>query len=248
MPLRHIVLCAPIALSAGAVTAAPVTVFSNSIHTVDATFSGGGLTGTGDFLKAPVSSSSPFQPAGDTLQAGFINGEVRQPILSFVLPTIDPGDFIQSATLQFLRTFNQGQPTGFNVDIDYLGADTSEFAVSDFQASSLALAADNVFTPDDDGTPGTDPSFTGFNDLISIDVTAALLTDYVAGEFATFRFSIDGDQGSLPAFNVYNFAAHNSANTPTLILDVVPIPEPASGVLVATGLGLLLARRRRRAA
>ncbi|MEM6550543.1 MAG: PEP-CTERM sorting domain-containing protein [Planctomycetota bacterium] len=240
----RLILAVPFALSAGAVSAAPVVLNSNSTHTVDATFAGGGLTGTGDFTKAPVNTGT-FQPPGDVLQVGFIAGEVRQPIISFLLPTIAPTDVVQSATLRLFRSFNQGQPTGYNVDLDYLGADTNELQITDFEAPVLAVAQNDLFTPDDDGTPGTDPSFTGFNEFIEIDVTTALLTDYVAGEFATFRLSIDGDQGSLPAFNVYNLAAHNSPNGPILTLDVVPIPEPASGALVALGGALALGRRRR---
>ncbi|MEM6332191.1 MAG: PEP-CTERM sorting domain-containing protein [Planctomycetota bacterium] len=218
-----------------------LTSFGNTSHAVDASFVGSGLDGVGDFLKGPVTPGT-FQPPGDALQAGFLAGEVRHPVMSFQLPVLAPDEVVVSASLSFQRTFNQGQPTGYTLDLDFIGVDPVELAASDFEAPVVATVADDFVTPDDDGTPGTDPGFTGFFEILTFDVTSLISSNYADGEFAAFRITVDGDP--VPAaFNGYNFAANNATVVPILTIETV-IPEPASLALVALGGVALLGRRR----
>ncbi|MEM9883470.1 MAG: hypothetical protein AAF800_11180 [Planctomycetota bacterium] len=230
-------------LLAGTSHAVTIESFGATTTLVDASFAspGGVYDGIGDFPTGPLSANE--------LQIGVVNtNETRNVILSFQLPALPTGEVIDDIELDIFQPFNFGQPLGYTVDLDYLGVEAVAFRTDSTSfAAAGTTVVDDIFAPVDGPADAdtTYDNFEGYFQNILTDVTSVLSADYVAGEFAKFRLTFDGDANLIASGDdndAFQINAPGAAQPPRL--RVTTIPEPATAVLITLG-GLAVAGRPR---
>ncbi|MEM6393210.1 MAG: hypothetical protein AAF797_10590 [Planctomycetota bacterium] len=183
-------------------------------------------------------------------------------VIGFALPTLDPGQVVTGARLDYvLRSGRDGSAGTGNVEIGSL--DVYLLQTSNPDASGTAFFYEGTVgdeadpltdfvgsTPEPAGINGS--SDTVINLAISHDLAGdalASLQSFYTGETpnqaeAFFRWNWSNDHTLIEDIDRYRLDFGDTAVSPVLVIETAPIPEPGSALLVVGGLALITGRRR----
>jgi hypothetical protein len=203
-------------------------------------------TATGDTIRGKVQSGSTSYQADNAFSfrvgEGGASGSraITNTVLGFTLPTLDPGEMIDSANLSFTI-----QSLDDNGELGNLVVTLLDTANPD--ALGIALFTESAAPGGTNETVGSTDSV-GLKNFSLTGDALALLQSFYGGdetpEQAEVFFRLNNDTTITLDGSIDRFTLAPGSGEPTATLTITAIPEPASLALVGLGSLLILSRRR----
>ncbi|MEM6561916.1 MAG: hypothetical protein AAF656_09955 [Planctomycetota bacterium] len=233
----------------------------------------------------PLGTTSDVLASGDTNVDGIADGQgttfagiadflvgqrsisgqksVEKATMVFNLPDLPAGEEVASATLSITLLNRSGSGSYSALDVFHstsFNTDIREFSSADAEgntdqaadeAALRALHGDASFTK-----LGEIATFDQENQTVTLDITAAIISDYASDTSPVAAIRLEGADQLLPPndpdsvqnrrYRVEWYGGDaNNPNAPTITIETQPIPEPVGLGTGAVALGMLLLRRGR---